>query len=137
MENNTHTVQSQIGLHGLQTLNTNALHQFYSDLPEEKNGTNSGMNPKEIILSGLGSCTCITLKVYAASKNIPLIGVNVTLSLSDPINPAQATFIDRKIELLGDLTEEQKDKLLQVAIKCPVAKLLSGEIKIESEILKK
>ena len=79
--------------------------------------------------SSLGACTSITLKMYAKHKAWPLEAVHVTLNMD--ITP-EGTVIDRQILLTGELDETQRERLLQIANACPVHKILSGTIMIQS-----
>lgn len=109
-------------------------HTWQIDEPKEIGGGNTGPTPSEMVLSGLGSCTAITCKMYAARKNWPLEGVQVDLKITEKevLHEGQLTRIDRTIVFFGDLSEEQKDRLLHIAKLCPVAKMLTGTIEINS-----
>ncbi|MEQ8323789.1 MAG: OsmC family protein [Vicingaceae bacterium] len=118
-------------------------HTFYGDEPESVGGNNNGPNPYEFLLAALGTCTAMTVKMYANRKDWPLEEVVVHLSQSkeyakDCLECEKATakidVIQKKIEFIGDLSEEQKKRLLEIAGKCPVHKTLTGEINIESTL---
>jgi uncharacterized OsmC-like protein len=115
-------------------------HSFISDEPVKLKGDGLGPNPYDLLLAGLGSCTSMTLKLYANHKGIPLESVEVRLSYSriydkDCRECEQAEKflhkITKKIKLIGDLTDDQRQRLLQIAAKCPVHKTLTSRIEID------
>ena len=104
-------------------------HEWLGDEPLEAGGGGRGPSPHQLVLSGLGACTAITLRMYADRKRWPLSGVSVELQLNPDGAPARGgSEIRRRITLHGDLTAEQRERLLQVANACPVAKTLGGDI---------
>ena len=117
---------------------------FSADEPLDKGGTNLGPNPYELLLAGLGACTSMTLKMYAGRKEWPLDAVRVTLR-HDRVHAKDCEdcekdtgmidVIDKKLELEGELSEEQRERLLDIAGKCPVHRTLVNEIKIRSELV--
>jgi len=116
---------------------------FSADEPFDKGGTNLAPNPYELVLAGLGACTSMTLKMYAGRKEWPLEAVRVTLR-HDRVHAKDCEdcdkdtgmidVIDEKLELEGELSEEQRERLLDIAGKCPVHRTLLNEIKIRSEL---
>lgn len=105
-------------------------HFIYADEPEDLGGTDEGMAPGALLLASLGSCTAITIRMYADRKEIPLESIKIELAICKEEEITKETTITRKIEFAGDLTSEQRVRLLQIADKCPIHKLLSNPIKI-------
>ena len=102
-------------------------HRLRADEEAEKGGDNSGPAPHELLLAALGSCTAMTLKVYAERKGWPLRNVHVTLNGA---HSDGAFTIARQLRIDGDLDQEQRQRLIEIAEKCPVHKTLAGEITI-------
>jgi putative redox protein len=104
-------------------------HKLRADEEREKGGDDSGPAPHEFLLAALGSCTATTLRVYAERKGWPLRDVHVRLNAAT----TDSTFvISRDITLQGDLDAEQRQRLLEIADKCPVHKTLTGRIAINT-----
>ena len=106
-------------------------HHLTADEPAENGGQDKGPSPHEWVLAGLGACTAMTLQVYAKRKEWPLTGVEVSVAGE---RGEQAFSIQRTIRLQGNLSEEQRTRLLEIASKCPVHKTLTGEVRIQSEL---
>jgi putative redox protein len=104
-------------------------HTWLADEPEHLGGGNTAADPPALLLSSLGACTSITLRMYAKRKAWPLESVRVDLSMK---STADGTLIDRRITLDGPLDATQRERLLQIANACPVHKILSGAIRIDS-----
>jgi putative redox protein len=104
-------------------------HQWIADEPASLGGGNAGPEPASLLLASLGACTNITLRMYAKRKGWPLESLRVELSMK---STAEGTVIDRQITLNGPLDQEQRERLLQIANACPMHKVLSGAIHIDS-----
>ncbi|PJZ47137.1 OsmC family protein [Leptospira brenneri] len=107
-------------------------HSWLADEPASKEGTDLGPSPHELLASSLGACTSITVRMYADKKGYPLDSVEVHVTI-DKRSPDDNQFT-RIVNLSGNLTEEQRERLLTVANACPVHKLLSGKIEIETKL---
>jgi putative redox protein len=111
-------------------------HEFTSDEPERRGGTNTGAPPFELMLSSLGACTAITLRMYSARKQWTLGTIGVKLRfLKEGEEPPR---IERRISVSEKMDAEQQAKLLEIADKTPVTRALAPGVPIattlESEI---
>lgn len=114
-------------------------HDFPADEPEGTGGTGLGPDPYELLLMSLGACTSMTLRMYANRKQLPVEDIEVRLR-HDRIHArdceecesteGQVSRIERVIHYEGDLSEEQHQRLMEIADKCPVHRTLKGEIQI-------
>jgi len=119
-------------------------HMWLSDEPKSFGGDNLGPDPYEQLLSSLGTCTSMTLRMYANHKGWPVEDIQVQLShtrqhkedCESPENDnCKIDFIEKTLIISGDLDETQKNRLLEVADRCPVHKTLLSDIKIETHII--
>jgi putative redox protein len=109
-------------------------HHWLADEPLEAGGGNQGPSPTLLLLSSLGACTAITVRMFAARKGWPLAGAEVLLEFNPEGSPAEGTDIRRTITLQGNLSPEQRERLLEVANKCPLHKVLTGKIRVHSAL---
>ena len=125
-------VESQFGEGPLQQkLSAGDLH-FLSDAEVTKGGGGTGPSPHEYLGAALAACTSMTLKMYAGRKGMNLENVIVTVDIerSDDIEKFM-----RDIQLIGNLSTEEKERLMEIADKCPIHKALAGNIQIKTQLV--
>ena len=126
----------------LQDVNAGPRHHTLADEPEAYGGTDRGMTPYGFLSAGLGACTSMTIRMYARRKKWPLAHVAVDVC-HDKVHRQDAETegagkVDtwrRRIRLEGDLTAEQRAKLLEIADKCPVHRTLERVSHVETELI--
>jgi len=110
-------------------------HELIADEPEDVGGKNEGPTATELLLSSLGTCSAVTLRMYADRKQWPLESVDITLDIDKNTEAGELiSTITKKITLSGDLDNDQRERLLLIADKCPVHKVLMGNIEINSSL---
>jgi putative redox protein len=102
---------------------------LYADEPLALLGRNTGPSPTELVLMALGACTAITVRMYAARKQWTIERIAVRLRWTP-----EFTAIERDIEIAGPLDTEQRARLLQIAEKCPVHKILTGGVAVRTDL---
>jgi putative redox protein len=123
-------VQSQFGVGSLQQkLAVGDLH-FLADAEVARGGSGTGPSPHEYLAAALASCTSMTLKMYSERKTWKLENAIVTVDIE---RTNDVEILSRDIQLIGELDNEQKERLLDVASKCPIHKALAGEIQIKTQ----
>ncbi|MBM2322708.1 MULTISPECIES: alpha/beta fold hydrolase [Marivita] len=117
-------------------------HHLLADEPLAYGGTNRGLSPYGLLAAGLGACTSMTLRMYARRKGWPLKTVSVDVShdkvhAQDALTPTNANIdlFRRRITVTGDLSSDQRQKLLEIADKCPVHKTLEASSRVETELV--
>jgi putative redox protein len=121
-----------------------ASHYWLADEPVKVGGKNMGPDPYEHLLAGLGACTSMTLRMYAQRKKLPIEHIKVELTHTrnyrdDCDNCEQQNGIEaivRNISFIGDLTEQQTQRFLEIADKCPVHKTLHSNVSVVSQLVK-
>jgi putative redox protein len=116
-------------------------HFLRADEPTSYGGSDLGPSPYDLLLMSLGACTSMTLRMYANHKKLPLEDVSIRLlhehvHADDCIDcEGKIERLTRRISLVGDLSEEQRRKLLEIADKCPVHRTLESDPKIVTELV--
>lgn len=129
------TIESKTSQEDYETvINSSSGHTITSDEPEALGGKNKGMSPDELVIAALASCTSATLKMYAGRKQWDLKEIKTKISFTHG-SAGELPTIHRDIELIGDLTDEQKERLFAIANKCPIHKVLTNAIEISSTLL--
>jgi putative redox protein len=126
-------VNATIGKAHYATTITTATNTLVADEPVVHGGAAAGLAPEELLAASLASCTSITLRMYADRKQyaVDSIEVNVVVARDNSLN---FTSIERKITIHGNITEDERTRLLEIANKCPVHKILSNQITINTHI---
>jgi uncharacterized OsmC-like protein len=116
-------------------------HHLIADEPQDAGGLGSGPVPYDLLLAALGACTSMTLRLYAEDKQLPLKRVSVRLRHSRiyandcaecDTKEGMLDRIERMITLEGDLDAAQRERLIEIANKCPVHRTLTSEIDIRT-----
>ena len=118
-------------------------HLLQGDEPFSTGGSDAGPNPFELLLAALGSCTGITVRMYADLKQWPLEGVHIELSYAkvladdrkaDDKEQKLVDGIEMKLSFFGDLSESQRQRLTEIAKRCPVHRTLESPIPIRARL---
>jgi uncharacterized OsmC-like protein len=133
---------------GFRTQITAGAHALIADEPKEAGGTDEGPSPYELLLAALGACTAMTLKMYVERKKLPITDVEVSLTFDrihiddcescvkeERLNNQEVQHISRLIYVTGDVTEEQKERLLYIAGRCPVHVTLHSNPHVEDALI--
>ena len=119
---------------GTYTCDINAgKHQMVADEPVPLGGDDLGATPYQYLKAALGACTAMTIRMYAERKKWPIENVIVTLRHSR--DAKKQSLFERDIKLVGDLTDDQRERLLDIADRCPVHKTLSHGVTILSKLI--
>ena len=125
-------VKSQFGEGPLQQKITAGDLHFLSDAELSKGGGGTGPSPHEYLGAALAACTTMTLKMYAGRKAMPLENAIVTVDIERTDDIEKFT---RDIQLIGSLSAEEKERLIEIADRCPIHKALAGQIQIKTQLV--
>jgi putative redox protein len=104
------------------------------DEPENIGGKDRGPDPYSTLLASLAGCTLSTLRMYIDRKGWDIPEISVSLNLAQELNEGLTTFIKRDINFATTVSEDQKQRLLIIATKCPISKILENKISIDTHI---
>jgi putative redox protein len=125
-------VVSQFGQGPLQQKLTTGDLEYLSDAEVSRGGSGTGPSPHEYLGAALAACTSMTLKMYSERKAMSLRNAIVTVDIK---RQDDVEIFIRDIELIGDLNDEQRERLLEIAQRCPIHKALAGEIEIKTQLV--
>lgn len=108
-------------------------HQLYADEPAERGGSDSGPCPEELLAASLASCSAITMEMYATRKGWDVGGAEVICDYN-PADRGHPTRFQLTLRFPDTLSEEQVDRLRVIAAKCPVHRILDGEVMFEEHV---
>src|SRR3954465_11268007 len=108
-------------------------HHLTADEPEDQGGEDSGPSPQELLAASLASCTAITMEMYAERKGWD-IGEVVADVAYEPAQRGSPTKFEMVVKLPKELPEDQREKLMQIAAKCPVHRTLEGEVMFDERL---
>ncbi|MBP6821610.1 MAG: OsmC family protein [Acidobacteria bacterium] len=123
-------------------------HTLIADEPVSAGGKDEGMSPYDLLLSALGACTAMTLRLYIERKKLPITDVEVMLTFDrihiddcesctdeEKVGKKEIQHISRLIYVTGDVTEEQKERLLYIAGRCPVHITMHSNPHVEDAVI--
>lgn len=135
---------ARIGSKGFTTEIRAGKHTFLADEPTNVGGDDLGPTPYDLLVSGLGACTIMTMRMYADRKKWPIKEIRVHLqhdhvysedSEASGQAPRKIDRIERLIEIEGDLDDAQRAKLMEIADKCPVHRTLHNELRVDTSLV--
>ncbi|NNC36677.1 MAG: OsmC family protein [Hyphomonadaceae bacterium] len=111
-------------------------HRLLADEPENLGSADLGPTPYEYVLAGLGSCTTITLRMYAERKKWPVTHIQCDVSFKKSGFEGNVNIFIRDITIEGDIDEKQRARMLQIADKCPVHNMLEGTSEFRTNLVR-
>jgi putative redox protein len=108
-------------------------HRLTSDEPEDHGGGDSGPSPQELLAASLASCTAVTIEMYARRKKWNIGDVVVDVDY-EPAQRGSPTKFKMSVRLPKELPEDQRERLMQIAARCPVHRTLEGEVMFDERV---
>jgi putative redox protein len=108
-------------------------HHLIADEPEENGGDDTGPSPQELLAASLASCTAITMEMYAKRKGWDIGDLAVDVNY-EPAQRGSPTKFQMQVRMPKELPEDQREKLMQIAAKCPVHRALEGEVMFDEKV---
>jgi putative redox protein len=108
-------------------------HRLTSDEPEDHGGDDAGPSPQELLAASLASCTAVTIEMYARRKKWNIGDVVVDVDY-EPAQRGSPTKFKMSVRLPKELPEDQRERLMQIAAKCPVHRTLEGEVMFDERV---
>lgn len=130
----SHTIDAHIGRDHYRTEIRTDTHTLIADEPPSNGGKDLGFTPHQLLAAALGGCTNATVRMYADRKEWPLEAIDTQVNIEHG-DSFDTTRIHRTIRFTGALSQEQRDRLLQIAERCPIHRTLSGDLSIRTELV--
>ena len=108
-------------------------HEIHADEPEQNGGDDAAPSPQELLAASLASCTAITIEMYAKRKGWEIGDVDVDVDY-EPAQRGSPTKFKMVVHLPKELPDEQRERLMQIAAKCPVHRTLEGEVMFDERL---
>jgi putative redox protein len=108
-------------------------HELTADEPKDTGGDNSGPSPQELLAASLASCTAVTMEMYAARKGWEVGEITVDVDY-EPAHRGSPTRFEMTVSLPKEVPEDQRERLMQIAAKCPVHRTLEGEVMFDERV---
>ena len=108
-------------------------HELTADEPKDQGGEDDGPSPQELLAASLASCTAITMEMYAQRKGWDVGDMSVDVNY-EPAQRGSPTRFEMVIRMPKELPEEQRQRLMQIAAKCPVHRTLEGEVMFDEKV---
>jgi putative redox protein len=108
-------------------------HALTADEPKDQGGEDSAPSPQELLAASLASCTAVTMEMYAVRKGWDVGEITVDVNY-EPAHRGSPTRFEMTVNLSKELPEEQRERLMQIAAKCPVHRTLEGEVMFDERV---